>query len=93
MMRYFCRVELRGDPSSTAYQQLHSAMVYAGFTTTASDNTGSVYSLPHAMYSIVTSSSLEAVNNAAKSAAGSVQGNYLVLTILASDWSGWLIKS
>lgn len=92
MALYFCRVELRGDPSSSEYAKLHAAMTRAGFLNTVVDDAGAKYNLPHAVYSLSGILTLQDANQAAIAAAKSVQSNFLILTTEAVRWTGWLNK-
>ena len=91
MPMFFCRVELRGNPPSDAYERLHAFMQAAGFYRNISDSASRKFQLPHAMYFVNGQYVLANVQDAALKAARQVQQDILVLTVQAADWSGYLI--
>jgi len=92
MPYYIARVELRGTPSGTDYDNLHDAMQKAGFlrTITIADKN---WHLPAAEYACVDNRVLSAayMRDELKKIVEAVYVNYLLLVSRTEDVAGLLV--
>lgn len=61
MARFNVRVELKGEPSWSIYEQLHTLMGEANYSRTITSSDGTSYNLPHAEYVVTTDWSIDAI--------------------------------
>lgn len=89
MASFTTRIELRGTPSKSDYDRLHTAMAQRGFKQTVSIG-GKSYYLPHAEYDLIADRTVEQVLGLAREAAASVWQDHLVLVTEVKERT-WLL--
>jgi hypothetical protein len=89
MPSFTTRVELRGSPSFSDYEQLHSAMAAKGFGCTVEIG-GKIWKLPHAEYDISANATAEQIREQARAATSTVWKDFLILVTEVQSRSGWL---
>ena len=90
MAYFFCRIQLRGEPSESTYEQLHAAMTQTGFSRTiVSGSDSKTRKLPHAMYTCESVEGTQSVYDKALAVAKLYGTNPIVLVIRSADYDRW----
>ncbi|OWO82435.1 DUF2622 domain-containing protein [Photorhabdus luminescens] len=88
MANFTVRVELH-NANSSDYENLHEKMESAGFERTITSESGKVYHLPDAEYSISSNKSIEEVRNLARDTAKKVKANPSILVTKSDGTRRW----